>query len=142
MDGETTKRLEDEWELLEDEEHSCRRTKCEEEFAKLLEITGRKMVKITPRDYQQEGKTSHEEERQDEAYLKWKEWKVRDEGAKADRKARIEAKEMKERSWDLYRECNNILEENRDRWLERKRMEKSDRMESERKEKAATKIAQ
>ena len=131
LDGETAKRLEDEWELLEDEEHSCRRTKCEEEFAKLLEITGRNMVKITPRDYQQEGKTSHEEERQDEAYLKWKEWNVRDEGAKADRKARIEAKERKERSWDLYRECNNILEENRNRWLERKKMEKSGRMESE-----------
>ena len=75
------------------------------------------------RGHQQERKTSHEEEKQDEAYLKWKEWKVREEGAKTDRKARMEAKEMKERSLDLYRECNNILEENRDIWLERKRME-------------------
>ena len=49
------------------------RTKCEEEFAKLLEITRRNMLKIYPRGHQQEGKTSHEEERQDEAYLKWKE---------------------------------------------------------------------
>ena len=74
------------------------RTKCEEEFAKLLEITRRNMLKIYPRGHQQEGKTSHEEERQDEAYLKWKEWKVREEEAKTDRKARMETKELKERS--------------------------------------------
>ena len=98
MDGEAAKRLEEEWERLEHGEHICMRTKCEEEFAKLLEIIGRNMLKIDPRSHQQAAKTSHEEERQDEAYLKWKEWRVREEEAKTDRKARIEAKELKERS--------------------------------------------
>ena len=63
LDGKTVRSLETEWRVLRSDEHRCKKRKCEEENAKLLEIIGRNIAKITTRDYQQEGNTSHEEER-------------------------------------------------------------------------------
>ena len=74
------------------------------------------------------------EERKDEAYIKWKEWKCRDAQNTEERETRLEEKRRKERKWNLYRECSNILEGNKARWLERGRKEKSERLENERKE--------
>ena len=48
LDGKTVKSLETEWETLKDEKHSCKKTKCEKEIAKLMEITGKNISKIIP----------------------------------------------------------------------------------------------
>jgi hypothetical protein len=48
LDGETAKCLEDEWERMKHEDHSCGRTKCEEEVSKLMAITRRNFQKIYP----------------------------------------------------------------------------------------------
>ena len=93
------------------------------------------MARIIPKTSQQEEKKPNQvEERKDEAYTKWKEWKSRDAQNTAERETRLEEKRRKEREWELYRECNNILEENKAIWLERGRKEKTERLESERKE--------
>ena len=108
LEGRTVRGLEAEWEDVRNDEHACKRTTCEEEHAKLLEITERNMTKIIPRTSQEEEeKSSQVEERNDEAYIKWK---SRDEQKTEERKTRLEDKRKKERKWDLYRECSNILE--------------------------------
>ena len=126
LDGSRMRKLEADWKDVNKKEHVCKKNEenCEEEHAKLLEISGRNMTKITTKTSQQEEeKTNQVEERNDEAYTKWKEWKSRDAQNKAEREARLEEKRRKEKEWELYRECNNILEENRTRWLERRRKE-------------------
>ena len=135
LDGNRVKKLEADWEEVRNEEHACKKINCDEEHAKLLKITGRNMARIIPKTSQQEEKKpSQVEERKDEAYIKWKEWKSRDAQNTAERETRLEEKRRKDREWELYRECNNILEENKARWLERGRKEKAERLESERKE--------
>ena len=104
--------LEAEWEDVRNEEHVSMKILCAEEHAKLLEIFERNIAKIIPRTSQQEEKSSQEEERKDEAYIKWKEWKSRDEQKTEERKTRLEEKRRKERKWELCRECSNILERN------------------------------
>ena len=70
LDGKTAKRLRSEWCALKAEEHNCLKNDYEKEDAKLLEIIERNLDKIAPRTHHQEGQSSHEEERKDEAYIK------------------------------------------------------------------------
>ena len=49
----------------------------------------------------------------------------------------LESAAKKEKCWDLYRECSRIMQENKDKWLERKEEENLKRLEIEKQERLA-----
>ena len=47
------------------------------------------------------------------------------------RQKKLQQQKIKEESWSLYRECTAIMEENKEKWLERSEAEKKRKLEDE-----------
>ena len=95
-----------------------------------LEIISKNIHKIRQTIRQEDPSCQKEEiepERQDTAYMAWKDWTKREADRLEERKNNLREAAKKEKSWNLYRECTRILEENRERWMARKKEEEEQR---------------
>ena len=131
LEGITAEKIISDYELISSDKHECARPTCEKDDSKMLKLIKKNLEKTIMKETKLEEKSSHEEERVDETYQKWKEWRMRHEKEENMKKTRLEESLKKEKQWDLYRECCKLLEENKARWLERRESEKQKILEIE-----------
>ena len=85
--------------------------------------------------------TSQHEERTDAGYIEWQAWLERDKIMKETERERKEEAAKKEKSWALYRECEKLIQENKNAWHERQETEKLRRLKEKEKEEKLARLA-
>ena len=106
LDGKGIEKMKSTYSNLSTKEHVCERIECMEDDAQMLTIIGKNMG----RTILAENVSNQVEERTDGEYLEWKDWKRRHEEEKLER---LRDQLRKQNHWNLYRECCQMLEENK-----------------------------